>query len=67
MSLKCLSYFKVKENLNGKKDLALILDCSNCSEKENSIFNSKKCLFCFLKVLFKNKSRKFNDLTILRN
>jgi len=43
MSLKNLSYFKENENLNGKKDITLILDCSNCSLKEEYFFNSKKC------------------------
>jgi type IV secretory pathway ATPase VirB11/archaellum biosynthesis ATPase len=67
MTLKDQSYFKEKENINGKKDITLILDCSICSEKEKIFFNSKRCLYCFLNVLFKNKKKKFDHISILRN
>ncbi|MFX1389633.1 MAG: ATPase, T2SS/T4P/T4SS family [Promethearchaeota archaeon] len=67
MSSKDQCYFKERENLDGKKDIVLIIDCFNCSEKKNNFFNSKKCLFCFLRVLFTNKNRRFDYISILWN
>jgi len=34
MVLKDLTYFKEKENLDGKKDVILIIDCNNCPKKK---------------------------------
>ena len=67
MSLKDPSYFKEKENLDGKKDIILILDCYNCPQKETNFFKSKKCINCFLKTLFINRNQKFDYISILCN
>jgi len=67
MALKNLSYFKEKENLDGKKDIILILDCYNCPQKEPNFFKSKTCINCFLKTLFNNRNQKFNYISILCN
>ncbi|MFX1418490.1 MAG: ATPase, T2SS/T4P/T4SS family [Promethearchaeota archaeon] len=67
MSLKELSYFKEKENFDGKKEKILIIDCYNCPQKEEDFFKSKNCLNCFLNTLFKHKDRKFAYLSILWN
>ena len=67
MSVKDHTYFKEKENLNGKKEIVLILDCYNCSSKDNDFFKSRKCIFCLLNTLFKYKDRKFDYISILWN
>ncbi|MFX1591858.1 MAG: ATPase, T2SS/T4P/T4SS family [Promethearchaeota archaeon] len=65
MSLKDQTYFKEKENLDGKKEIVLVLDCYNCPQKENYFFKSRKCIYCFLNTLFRYKDRKFNYISIL--
>jgi type IV secretory pathway ATPase VirB11/archaellum biosynthesis ATPase len=67
MSLKDQTYFKEKENLNGKKDICLILDCYKCPQKESNFFKSKKCIGCFLKTLFNNRNHNFEYVLILCN
>jgi len=67
MTLKNLTYFKERENFDGKKDLILILDCYNCSQEEKNFFKSKKCIQCFINTLFKYRNRKFNYISILWN
>ncbi len=67
MSTKDLTYFKEKENLDGKKESILILDCHKCPQKEEYFFKSKKCIYCFLDTLFKNRDRKFDYISILWN
>ncbi|MFX1387798.1 MAG: ATPase, T2SS/T4P/T4SS family [Promethearchaeota archaeon] len=65
MSLKDQTYFKEKENLDGKKEIVLVLDCYNCPQKENYFFKSRKCIYCFLNTLFRYKDRKFDYISIL--
>jgi len=65
MSSKDLTYFKERENLNGKKEIILILNCHNCPEKDDNLFKSKKCIYCFLTTLFNFKDRKFEYISIL--
>ena len=67
MALKNLTYFKERENYDGKKDLILIIDCYNCSQEDKNFFKSKKCMQCYIKTLFKNRNRKFNYISILWN
>ncbi|MEE9378783.1 MAG: ATPase, T2SS/T4P/T4SS family [Candidatus Lokiarchaeia archaeon] len=67
MALKNLTYFKERENFDGKKDLILILDCYKCSQEEKNFFKTKKCIQCFINTLFKNRNRKFNYVSILWN
>ncbi|NVM34785.1 MAG: hypothetical protein HWN81_04265, partial [Candidatus Lokiarchaeota archaeon] len=67
MALKNLTYFKERENYDGKKDLILILDCYNCSQEDKNFFKSKKCIQCFINTLFKNRNRKFSYISILWN
>ena len=40
MALKDLTYFTEKDNLEGKKDIFLVLDCHNCPHNENDFFKS---------------------------
>ncbi len=65
MTLKDLTYFKKNINLDGKKEIFLILDCYQCPEKEKNFYLYRKCKFCYLFSLFKNKNRKFNYISIL--
>ncbi|MFX0038422.1 MAG: ATPase, T2SS/T4P/T4SS family [Promethearchaeota archaeon] len=68
MSLKNPSYFREKEDLDGKKEVILILDCNNCPQKkEINFFKSKKCINCFLKTLFNARNQKFDYISILYN
>ncbi|KKL90550.1 hypothetical protein LCGC14_1903590, partial [marine sediment metagenome] len=65
MTLKDLTYFKKNVNLDGKKETFLIIDCYHCPEKEKNFYLYRKCKFCYLFSLFKNKDRKFNYISIL--
>ncbi len=65
MALKDLVYFKEKDNLQGKKDASLIVDCHNCPQKENDFFKSQNCLYCFLKILYNYRNSKFDYVSIL--
>ncbi len=67
MALKDLIYFTEKDNLEGKKDIFLVLDCHNCPHNENDFFKSEKCIYCFLNILYKYRDRKFDFLSILCN
>ena len=65
--MKDLTYFKEKENLDGKKEIVLILDCYNCPRKDSNFFKSRKCIYCLLNTLYKYKDRKFDFISILWN
>ncbi|MFW9970337.1 MAG: ATPase, T2SS/T4P/T4SS family [Candidatus Odinarchaeota archaeon] len=67
MSLKNLSYFKEKENLDGKKENVLILDCYKCYQKETNFLKSDYCIKCFLRILFNNRNQKFEYISIPSN
>lgn len=67
MILKNLSYFQEKENLTGKKESDLIIECKKCTEKELNSLTSENCLPCFLYHLYINKTRKFNRIVISKN
>jgi len=64
MASKHLTYFKECENLEGRKEKTLIIDCSNCLIKEENIQLSRKCKFCFLINLYQNKNRKFDYISL---
>ncbi|MFX1303290.1 MAG: ATPase, T2SS/T4P/T4SS family [Promethearchaeota archaeon] len=67
MALKDPTFFKEKENFDGKKEVILVIDCYNCPQKKTNFFNSKNCKFCFLKTLYKHKDRKYNYISISWN
>lgn len=66
-NLKTRIIFQEKENLAGKKENFLIIDCKQCSEKEKNFYNNKTCIYCFLHNLFVNKNSKFNYILISKN
>ncbi len=55
--------FQIKENFEGKKETFLKIECINCQEIDSGFFNNKKCIFCFLEILYDNKNKKFEDLS----
>jgi len=65
MILKNVSFFQEKENLTGKKDTILIIDCKKCLEKEENLIGNKQCLNCLFYNLFLHKDRKFDLISIL--
>ena len=67
MILKNLSYFQEKENITGKKDRILTIDCKQCFEKEEDLSENKNCLNCLLYNIYINKEQKFNLISILKN
>ncbi|MFW9818814.1 MAG: ATPase, T2SS/T4P/T4SS family [Candidatus Thorarchaeota archaeon] len=67
MTLNYPSYFKEKENLDGKRDVYLTLNCFDCPQKELNFFKSEKCINCFLETLFNYRNRRFDYISILWN
>ncbi len=67
MTLNNSSYFKEKENLEGKKDVILTLNCFECPQKEINFFKSEKCINCFLRTLYNYRNRRFDYISILWN
>ncbi|MFX1315129.1 MAG: ATPase, T2SS/T4P/T4SS family [Promethearchaeota archaeon] len=67
LNLKKRVSFHEKENIVGKKEKFLVIDCKKCSEKEKFFYTNKKCINCFLKSLFINRNRKFDYILISKN
>lgn len=67
MILKNLTYFQERENLEGKKDQILIIDCNKCSEKDKNFYTNKKCISCLLNSLYLNRNRKISYISLLWN
>ena len=67
INLKKRVIFQEKENLAGKKENFLIIDCKKCSEKEKKFYKNKTCIYCLLLNLFINKNNKFNRILISKN
>jgi type IV secretory pathway ATPase VirB11/archaellum biosynthesis ATPase len=67
INLKERVIFQEKENLAGRKENFLIIDCKKCSEKEKKFYKNKTCINCFLLNLFINKNNKFNRILISKN
>jgi Flp pilus assembly CpaF family ATPase len=67
MILKNLSYFQEKENITGKKDRILTIDCTKCSEINKDLVGNKRCLKCLLYNIYLNKKQKFNLVSISNN
>ncbi|MFX0080131.1 MAG: ATPase, T2SS/T4P/T4SS family [Candidatus Hodarchaeota archaeon] len=65
MILKNASFFQEKENLTGKKETILIIDCKKCLEKEENITGNKQCLNCLFYNLYFYKDKKFDSISIL--
>ena len=53
-----------RENLEGKKEEILTIQCSICNEKVKGLTKNNKCLICLLNTLNQNKNRSFSYLII---
>jgi len=49
--LKQNSTFQNRENLEGKSEKILKIECTNCSEINKDLWNNLQCLFCLLRNL----------------
>lgn len=67
MVLKNVSHFQEKENVTGKKDTILTIDCNNCFQTEKNFIRSNRCLSCLLYNLYLNKEKKFNLISLFNN
>jgi len=67
MILKDNSYFQEKENLAGKKDVVLFIECKKCVLSEESNIQDKKCINCLLYNLFLHKDRNVSLISNSRN
>jgi len=65
MNLKNLSYFQERENLHGKKEAILFIDCKKCLGRDKNFYKNKDCHYCLLSILFKNKNKKINEISLL--
>ncbi len=65
MILKNLSYFQERENLDGIKEAILFIDCNKCLKKDKNFFKNEDCRYCLLSILFKNKNKKINEISLL--
>lgn len=64
LNSKSITYLQDKDNLNGKKEKILIIECKNCLEIKPDFNKNQKCLSCFLNTLFINKKKDFKYILI---
>jgi len=55
-----VSYFQEKENLAGKKDVILFIECKKCVLFEENNIQNKKCINCLLYNLYLHKDRSIS-------
>lgn len=55
---------QIQENLEGKKENILIIECNNCLELKKDLYKNEKCLSCFLKNLYYYKNKSFKCVSI---
>ena len=67
MIFKNVSYFQEKENLTGKKDIVLFIECKKCVLNEENNIHNKKCRNCLLFNLFLHKDRNISLVSNSRN
>ncbi|MFX1588532.1 MAG: hypothetical protein ACFFC1_10280, partial [Promethearchaeota archaeon] len=63
LKLKDQIYFKERENLEGKKEVILTLNCNKCINLNLQKFVDEKCLLCFLKSLYLFRNTKFDYIS----
>ena len=63
LKLKDLIYFQERENLEGKKEVILTLNCNKCTNLNLQKFVNEKCLSCFLKTLYVFRNTKFDYIS----
>ncbi|MFX0024886.1 MAG: ATPase, T2SS/T4P/T4SS family [Candidatus Hermodarchaeota archaeon] len=63
LKLKDQIYFQERENLEGKKEVILTLNCNKCKNLNLQKFDNEKCLSCFLKSLYLFRNTKFDYIS----
>ena len=63
LKLKNQIYFQERENLEGKKEVILTLNCNKCTNLNLQKFVDEKCLLCFLKSLYLFRNTKFDYIS----
>lgn len=63
-NIKSKTYFQINQNLDGKKEKILIIECKSCFYSFDNFFNNEECIICFLKTLFSNRKVKINSVSI---
>ncbi len=53
-----------KENLEGKKEKVLIIDCNTCKEYSKQFLKNKKCYYCLFKCVKNNQNKGFEKIYI---
>jgi len=56
--------FHERENLKGKKEKTLLIECNKCFEIKRDFPKNERCIDCFLKALFINRNKKFKQISI---
>ncbi|MFX1395111.1 MAG: ATPase, T2SS/T4P/T4SS family [Promethearchaeota archaeon] len=64
MNLKKKTTFYIRENLEGKSEKILKINCNDCSEIKKDFYNNINCKYCFLENIYKNKNEKFKFILI---
>ena len=62
--LKHNSSFQIRENLEGKNEKILKIECVNCSEIKKDLWNNIQCLSCLFRNLYYNKDEKFEFISL---
>jgi len=63
-NIKSKTYFQINQNLDGKKEKILIIECKSCFYSFDNFFNNEECIICFLKTLYTNRKQKVNSVSI---
>ncbi|MFX0017675.1 MAG: ATPase, T2SS/T4P/T4SS family [Promethearchaeota archaeon] len=63
LKLKDQIYFQERENLEGKKEVILTLNCTKCTNLNLQKFINEICLSCFLKTLYLFRNKKFDYIS----
>ncbi|MFX1340951.1 MAG: hypothetical protein ACFFDK_20240, partial [Promethearchaeota archaeon] len=64
MNLKSKTNLYIRENLEGKSERILKINCNDCSEIKKDFYNNIDCKNCFLEILYNNKNEKFKFILI---
>lgn len=56
-------YIQKEENIEGKKENILVFECKGCFDNPTEFYNAR-CLTCFFKGIFHNKSKRFEKIFI---
>ncbi|MHA2282949.1 MAG: ATPase, T2SS/T4P/T4SS family [Promethearchaeota archaeon] len=63
MILKNVSYFQENENLAGKRELILFIDCKKCILRKENLDANNRCLSCLFYNLFLHKNSNISTIS----